>query len=125
LPAKPWSIVLRFFDVTLTRDRLETALATPLDRFEPTRGGSANYAQINVPEDGDIWADAASLAARLGPAVAGCVERGELGRPRADIAMSFLNDKAAAFLVIPSVVVSALAQGGFDIEVSAYLTEAD
>ncbi|MCK1517376.1 hypothetical protein IVB22_33710 [Bradyrhizobium sp. 190] len=121
----PMSIVFRFPAVSLSREVFEATLSMPVDRFEPSKDGPLSYAQIDVPEDGDAWASAATIAERLGPATTASVERGEMGQPWADIAVSFLDDRMTTSLFIPSTFALVLGRWGFQIEVSVYLTSPD
>jgi hypothetical protein len=122
---QPMSMVFRFPAVAVSRDVLEAMLAMTLDSFEPLREGPLSYATINVPEEGDAWTSAVTLAQCLGPAISALVERGEMGQSCVDIAMLFHEERMTASLFIPSPVALALGRWGFHIEVSVYLTGPD
>ena len=117
----PLNAVIRFSEVMLSREAFEALLALTLYRFEPSRAGIAHYAQINMPE-GSSWDDFAELIDRLGPVIRPYLERGEIARPCADVALYFDKDMASASLLIPYEAALAVGRWGFDLEVSAYIT---
>jgi hypothetical protein len=122
---RPMSIVFRFHAVSISRDAFEAVVSRSVDRFEPSKSSVLNYAQIDVPDDSDAWANAASMAESLGPVIAPLLERGEIGQPCADIAMLLLEGRVATSLLIPNTVAFALSRWGFHIEFSVYLASAD
>lgn len=111
--------VVRVPALTVSRTSME-ATAGPLDRFEVSEANGTNYAQISAPED-CAWSDVLALIERVGPALLGHVERGEVGRPSLDVAFFLQEDRVCASLLVPNDVVTALGRFGFDLEASAYL----
>lgn len=99
------------------------ATVGPLDRFEAWKASGTSYAQIDAPAD-CAWSEVIALIERVGPALLGHVERGDIGRPSLDIAFVIHGDCVSASLLVPNEVAAAVGRFGFDLEASAYLATA-
>jgi hypothetical protein len=119
----PLSIVIRLADVTITRPDLEAALDSLLDRYEPTRGHSVHYAQIDVVEGTDYWAGALSLIGKLNGKIQPLLANQSIGTLSLDVALPFNDGTMSASAVIPSALAEAAGKLGADIEISIYRTE--
>ncbi len=121
----PFSIVLRFPAVAISQAALEEALGLPLGRFGPARTGTLSYAQINISEDGDVWASLITILDCIGPAINDMVRAARIGCPWADVAIELSEEKLSTSIKVPSIVARSLGQWNIDLEVSVYRTGPD
>jgi len=121
----PFSIVLRFPAVAISQAALEEALGLPLGRFGPARTGTLNYAQINISEDGDVWASLITILNCIGSAINDIVRAARIGCPWADVAIELSGGKLSTSIKVPSIVAKSLGQWNIDLEVSVYRTGPD
>jgi len=78
--------------------------------------------QLNPALDGG-WQALIFLMNQVGPALRDCVQRGDMGRPEIDVGWTICSETFTRSLGIPEAITSAAARFGFDLVVSAYLTE--
>lgn len=117
----PLSIVVRIPDVVLSCSDLNASLGLQVDRYEASSDGA--HAQIDNGDDENQWAALLKLIRSIRNVIPGLVSKGEIGRPRVDVAMIFPDSLLSKYLIIPADVVAAAGEAGMDIEVSVYRGE--
>jgi len=123
--SQPFSAILRFSDVTASQAVLESALGGSLDRYEPAREGSLQYAQFDIAVGNNVWGAIADCIQRIGPRISALREDGLIGSAAIDLAVSFDENKAAVFVKLPSHAAETVGRYGIDIEFSMYMTGDD
>jgi hypothetical protein len=123
--SRPFSVVLRISDVTMTKIALEAALQIQLDRFEPARSGSLNYAQINLPAEDFGWGVVVDWIKTIGPHISALRCERLIGQTTIDLAVPFQHPSVSMSIEIPSYAAETISCYGIDIEFSVYLTNED
>jgi len=118
--SRPLSIVVRIYDVTISRSQLEAALGLTLDRYELTSGEATHYAQIDVAEETDYWSSTLNTLQALGHSVEPLVAAGAIGAPSIDVALALPEDVMWVSSTVPSTVAEAAGRLGMDIDLSIY-----
>ena len=113
---------IRLGRVTLSRDVLEGRFGAAVDRFVRSRAGEYFYAQINVPDDGDVLVGAAAILRRFGPALLSLAADGVIGTPTLDLAFGFSPSLATHSAVVPHHIAKIAGAFGIDLEISTYPT---
>jgi len=114
--------VFRLGNVKIPRETLERAIGISVSRYEPYRSGDHFYAQIDIPETGDLWANVLSLCESLGTKAISLIETGAISNIDLDLGYSFYDSNVSASTSIPSEVAEAVGRAGVDIMVTFYLT---
>lgn len=118
-PFHPSSAVLRLADVAGSKSALEAALGVKLDRYEPARKGSLNYAQMDLNDGWDAIVDRIQT---VGPQISALRRDGVIGAAAIDLPVLFDESLAALSVQVPSHVAEAVGRYAIDIEISIYLT---
>jgi hypothetical protein len=118
--SRPLSIVIRIYDVTISRPQLEAALGLTLDRDELTSGEATQYAQIDIADETDYWSSTLDTIEALGHSVEPLVAAGSIGSPSIDVALALPDDVMWVSSTIPSTVAEAAGRLGMDIDLSIY-----
>lgn len=118
--SRPLSIVIRIYDVTISRPQLEAALGLSLDGYELTSGEATHYAQIDIADETDYWSSTLNTIQALGHAVEPLVAAGSIGSPSIDVALALPDDVMWVSSTIPSTVAEAAGRLGMDIDLSIY-----
>jgi hypothetical protein len=119
-----FSGVLRISDVTMTEASLEAALKMKLDRFEPARSGSLNYAQLSVPIEGG-WTKIVDWIQTIGPQLSLLRDKGLVGPASIDLAIPFYAHLASTSIEVPSYAAESAGRHGIDLEITVCLTNED
>ena len=124
--AQPFAAVLRLEGVAASQAQLETVLGTKLDRYEPFRQASSNYAQADMPvEIGDCWQAIETYVRAVGPRIAALRQQHEIRAAIIDLAVSFDARSATLSVRLPSHLAETIGRHGVDVEISVYLTSDD
>jgi hypothetical protein len=113
--------VLRISDVVISKADLEVALQTKLDRFEPARSGSLQYAQLDVPMENG-WRTVVDWIETIGPRISALRQEGLVGPASVDLAIAFGPGKISLSIEVPSYAAEVIGRHGIEIEFSVYLT---
>lgn len=116
------SFVIRMSDVRLSQQELETALGIALDRYEPSRHGTLQYAQVCMAHDAPDWSAVAEFLELIGPRIKELSDRQAIGAATMDFHLPFWDDKVAIYLELPARIALLAGQNLIDIETSVYLT---
>jgi hypothetical protein len=121
----PAAITLRLDDVTVSRVALESTLGVTIDRYEPGRDGTSNYAQLDLPTGTEPWPTVVERLHQFGPKVENLIAGGSIGSASLDLAVLFFDEVVAKFVTLPSHVAGAAGRYGISIELSIYRTSRD
>ena len=114
--------VLRIDATSMTREALEAALGTALERYEPSRHAETSYyAQVDIPAEYDTWNALTRWTETIGPKLSTLRKNRLVGATSIDLAVTFAEGKANLSLVVPSYVATTVGGYGIDIEFSVYL----
>jgi hypothetical protein len=91
-----------------------------MDRFETNGIDPTGHAQVNLEGVPEPWSAVTMLVERVGPAIVALIHRGAIGRPIADVALHFFNDRSTCSAFIPNNAAIALGRWGFDIQISVH-----
>jgi hypothetical protein len=118
----PPDFVIRFHDVVIDRSELEKALASELDRYERSRDGLSNYAQMSLSGGASEWQKVTQFLDAAGPRVKALVDRRLVGSACIDFAVPVKEDSWAQFFSVPAPVAERAGRNSIEIEVSIYRT---
>jgi hypothetical protein len=99
---------------------LEAVLGLPLDRYEAVPGHAPNYAQIDIPEGADYWANAHRLLEPIHHKLEALRSNGSIASMSIDAALPLRNDALSASALIPAAFARLAGQAGIDLEISIY-----
>ena len=119
--SQPLSIVIRIPDVALSRSDLNALLGLQVDRYEASSRSA--YAQIDIADEGDQWANALGCIQSIRAIIRQLVSAGSIGAPSLDVAMVFPHSALSKSLTVPANLAAAAGEAGMGVQLSVYKTE--
>jgi hypothetical protein len=118
--ALPFTAVIRFAGVALSREALEIDLGVTLDRFELSRPGNASLAQINLPDEQISFESIIGFMRKFGPNIARLVENLSINSAYLDLAFEYSEDRPYHSSTIPHVIAYTVGQYKVNLEITSY-----
>jgi hypothetical protein len=121
----PLAIVIRIPGVTVSHAELNSSLKLDVDRFEASKHGGSDYAQIDIDESQNPWEATLGRIRYIRGSLCEMVSVGSIGVPVLDIALGLPGSVISRSWTIPAAVAAAAGEAGMSIEISVYLTSDD